>query len=139
MYQCGIQKFFPKSLKNHGHFLLCSIWLGANDMDIETVFRWTDGTIVSWVNWAPDQPSGHAAYNWTQLTDGVGQALSGAVLNQQNDNAGKNDCIARNADGTWDDVNCGGSKPFYCETTKGTNTLSVLVFFLLDCPDPLIR
>ena len=35
-----------------------SIWLGATDKDVETVFRWTDGSIVNWVNWDADQPAG---------------------------------------------------------------------------------
>ncbi|XP_033624641.1 macrophage mannose receptor 1-like [Asterias rubens] len=33
-----------------------NVWIGLNDLDVENTFKWTDGTNISFKNWAPDQP-----------------------------------------------------------------------------------
>ena len=75
---------------------LLRIWLGASDTDVETVFRWMDGSILSWVNWEAGYPSG----------------VSGLSF--------ESDCIARlGTGGKWADHNCNETRKFYCETTEG--------------------
>ena len=72
------------------------IWLGATDKDVESAFRWTDGSIVSWVNWDTGHPAG---------TTGAGS---------------EKDCLVRNGnEGKWVDNNCADTKKFYCETVEG--------------------
>ena len=74
--------------------LLFSVWLGATDKDVETAFRWTDGSIVSWVKWDRFQPKGRV----------------------NNDN----DCIAVNRETKkWADYDCDANITFYCETAEG--------------------
>ena len=76
--------------------ILLRIWLGASDTDVETVFRWTDGSILSWVNWEAGHPS---------AASGLGS---------------ENDCIVRHSpEGKWADHNCNETRKFYCETTEG--------------------
>ena len=65
-------------------------------MDVESAFRWTDGSIVSWVNWQNGYPKG------TKRRD-----------SQRN-------CLVRNGTGgEWVDYDCTVTKKFYCETIEG--------------------
>ena len=65
-------------------------------MDVESIFRWTDGSIASWVNWETGHPAG---------TSRVGS---------------EKDCLVRHGNGgKWADYNCTDSKKFYCETVEG--------------------
>ena len=65
-------------------------------MDVESIFRWTDGSTVSWVNWETGHPAG---------TSRVGS---------------EKDCLVRQGNvGKWADYNCTDTKKFYCETVEG--------------------
>ena len=37
-----------------------SLYLGLTDLEVETVFRTTDGFIVPWIKWGPAEPQGTA-------------------------------------------------------------------------------
>ena len=72
------------------------IWLGGTDVDIESAFRCTDGSIVSRVDWQNGYPKG---------TKGAGS---------------EKDCLVRNGTGgKWVDYDCSAMKKFYCETIEG--------------------
>ena len=71
-----------------------SIWLGLGDLDVESVFRTTEGFTASWVNWYPGEPNGNARHS-----------------------PGSDDCVIRCLrSGKWNDAVCSLSKIFYCET-----------------------
>lgn len=40
-----------------------SSWLGANDLQLEGTFRWTDGRALSFVNWGVNQPDAFPGQN----------------------------------------------------------------------------
>lgn len=77
-----------------------SVWIGATDQDQEGTFRWLDGTLLTYQNWAKNEPNnGGGTEDWTVLT---------ATL--QN---GK-------IDASWKDASSsnppdGGNYPFVCE------------------------
>ena len=73
-------------------FLLFSVWLGATDHDVDSVFRWTDGYIVNWVNWDTHHPVG-----------GPNKACIGVV----------------GSSNKWANYECTDTKKFFCETAKG--------------------
>ena len=67
------------------------IWLGLTDVEVEGIFRWADGYVATWVNWARNKPSGN-------------------VGNNQN-------CVKRHPNGQWNDLRCASHQfHFYCET-----------------------
>ena len=78
------------------------MWLAANDSEVEGVFRWIDGYILTWENWRPEEPFG------------------AAVLTE--------DCVVRKPDGKWDDIECSEIHQFYCEEIKGM--VNILFFAL---------
>ena len=63
------------------------IWLGLTDTAVESVFRWFDGSVITWVNWTPGQPDGSVSAN----------------------------CVVRQQDGKWMDEGCENQFQFYCE------------------------
>ncbi len=66
----------------------CSVWIGINDIENEGDFRFADGDIVMWTNWAtPGYP---------QDTDHT-----------------KN-CVMRRPNKNWKDLRCTDLEPFYC-------------------------
>ena len=74
--------------------LFFRVWLGLDDLDIESVYRTVEGFTASWANWNPGaEPNGNA----------------GMV-------AGSNDCASRYSTGQWNDGNCPSQFNFYCET-----------------------
>ncbi len=74
--------------------LFCfSIWLGATDEEIESVFVWVDDGDeeykMSWTNWKAEEPVGSQSQN----------------------------CLIRQgSDGKWDDKECARNFPYFCET-----------------------
>ena len=75
------------------HFVF-SIWLGLTDIDIESVFRTTEGYKTPWVNWDSGLPNGNAGnpHDWE-------------------------DCVERySGSGRWNDGGCSNLMKFYCET-----------------------
>lgn len=75
------QDFFPIHRTHNS-------WLGLTDQQVESVFRWQNGFITSWVNWFPHQPDGLKAAN----------------------------CVLRHhPSGKWTDEDCQTQHPFYCE------------------------
>ena len=71
--------------------LVVSVWLGATDEDVDSAFRWTDGYIVSWVNWNADQPVG-----------GRDNACIGVAGNSKK----------------WANYQCSDTKKFFCQTVE---------------------
>ena len=70
------------------------LWLGATDRDVESVFRWTDGSLINYVNWDDGQPTGTANSNLNCL------GLSPSTMK-------------------WTDYECTDNKQFLCETIQG--------------------
>ena len=71
-----------------------SIWLGLGDLDVESVFRTTEGFTASWMNWYPGEPNGNAGHSH-----------------------GLEDCVIRcSSSEKWNDDACSLLKKFYCET-----------------------
>ncbi len=67
-------------------FIYYSVWLGATDSEVRSVFRWSDGCILNWTRWGDGMP----------------------------DNTGH--CVVRRPDATWSDRPCDREKKFYCES-----------------------
>ena len=70
-------------------------WIGITDSAENAVFRWVDGrvawrmgTSVLYTHWRSGEPDGRAGYDCAELDP---------------------------ADGTWNDVQCGGGRPWVCE------------------------
>jgi hypothetical protein len=68
------------------------IWLGGTDAAVDGDFRWLDGSALSFLGWAPNQP----------------------------DNGAGIDCIEKRNDGTalWYDRRCSDPRPFMCERPR---------------------
>jgi len=66
-------------------------WIGLQDFLNEGNFTWADGMdLGSYTNWAANQPD----------NNGQGQH-----------------CVVMRDDGQWNDVICGGDRPFVCQLT----------------------
>ena len=76
---------------------LVSVWLGATDEDVDSAFRWTDGYIVSWVNWDTDQPVG-----------GPDKACIGVTGHSIK----------------WATYECTDTRKFFCETVEDSQPIS---------------
>ncbi|ESO91585.1 hypothetical protein LOTGIDRAFT_122109, partial [Lottia gigantea] len=42
-------------------------WMGINDLEVENIFRWLDGTMVQWFKWRREQPNGGTEQNCTTI------------------------------------------------------------------------
>ncbi|XP_062604468.1 perlucin-like protein [Saccostrea cucullata] len=67
----------------------CSHWTGANDIEEEGRFVWTenDNRVTSYFNWHPDEP----------------------------DNSGEQDCVLMCRDGIWGTTQCHQMYSYICE------------------------
>ncbi len=63
-----------------------NIWLGLNDRDVEDDFVWSSGAPYDWDNWDWGEPNNFGGEDCTEMTRG----------------------------GSWNDVACGGPRPFLC-------------------------
>lgn len=64
-----------------------SSWLGLSDTEEEGIWRWVDGSALSYANWGEGEP---------------------------NDSAGIEDCAVLRSDGAWNDLDCAQARPFVC-------------------------
>ncbi|XP_077993136.1 lymphocyte antigen 75-like [Glandiceps talaboti] len=120
-----------------------SVWLGMNDIEEDGVYVWSDGSNVTYVNWAVGEPySGdlyqcisssndnhmwiglreygwNGIYEWSDTTPLVYQNWEAGEPNDYN---GEEECvnIYAHLDGTWNDVNCGDRHPFICKKLNDT-------------------
>ncbi|XP_070537335.1 macrophage mannose receptor 1-like [Ptychodera flava] len=69
-----------------------SLWIGLNDRKSEGVWRWTDGSEVNYLNWAPNEPNGETEENCCEISPGFG--------------------------GLWNDWKCSESAAFICQEEK---------------------
>ncbi|XP_015919323.2 macrophage mannose receptor 1 isoform X1 [Parasteatoda tepidariorum] len=74
-----------------------TLWIGLNDRDNESQYKWDDGTPYDYWNWEPDEPSGPRLE--------------------------KEDCVefiiysgrANGKPGQWNDLECGHDREFICQ------------------------
>ena len=76
-------------------------WIGANDVGIEGLWRWSNDGVPFW--------RGGAAGT------GLLSQYSQWSANEPNDNGGSEDCALMYAAGTWNDAPCGNASDFVCE------------------------
>ena len=71
------------------------LWIGLEDTEVESMFRWTDGYLVTWVNWH-----------------------GGRALGDSRDGPQIRDCVYRlsGSTGKWVDGDCTDNRAYYCET-----------------------
>ena len=63
-------------------------WLGLNDLAVEGTFRWSNGELPTYTNWAASEPN----------------------------NAADQDCVTMSeVDGLWSDIDCTNNAAFVCE------------------------
>ena len=68
------------------------VWIGLNDVATEGVFRWPDGSHVTYTKWDSSQPDNQHGYE---------------------------NCVEMAVDGgSWGDTSCGRQLPFVCEKDK---------------------
>ncbi len=57
-------------------FSLTEFWVGATDLETQSVFRWPDGNVISFDKWVDtfghDQPNGHHDENCLFVSKSVG-------------------------------------------------------------------
>ncbi|XP_072042890.1 macrophage mannose receptor 1-like [Amphiura filiformis] len=93
----GEQDFLAGHIRDHQPVTSFGYFIGLNDIDNETTWKWTDGTQVDFNAWNEDEPS----------------------------NVGDNDCVGmygnitqQDSRGLWTDFRCNGSMAYICRTFK---------------------
>ena len=72
---------------------LANVWIGGSDKEIESVWKWTDGSPWNFTNWYPGQPN----------------------------KRGGQDCLRHLGDtNRWDDATCNRDHHFVCSQTLGS-------------------
>lgn len=84
------QQFIKKQTNSKGNF-----WIGLTDSEEEHVWKWMDGTHLSFTNWKPGQPD-----NWTP-EEGPGEDCAGLIYS-----------------GLWNDFHCADLNYFICEKPR---------------------
>ncbi|XP_071126788.1 uncharacterized protein [Mytilus edulis] len=70
-----------------------TLWTGFSEIDNEFGYKWSDGTVPSYINWNPGEP---------------------------NDYAGAEDCVELMVfNGKWNDAHCAEKKGFICKQVTG--------------------
>lgn len=63
----------PAFLLYHLKDAMTNVWIGMNDINTESTFLWTDGSTVSYTNWANGAPEKKQTYfdfyDYEKLTD----------------------------------------------------------------------
>ena len=98
----------------------CGLWIGGNDREVEGMWKWTNGLLMSYYNFGGFDPSTGQVpglYPW-------GSEASGATADEPNNwnkTAGfelGEDCARLDLEystGLWNDVPCDWKSPFVCE------------------------
>ena len=76
----------------HSCYLYFRPFLGFSDLDVESVFRTTDGFILPWISWTSHDPQGTAGHAH-----------------------GSQDCGGRAITGGFGDYDCDDNHIYYCE------------------------
>ncbi|XP_072267445.1 collectin-12 [Pyxicephalus adspersus] len=84
------QQFIKKQTSDKGNF-----WIGLTDREEEKVWKWLDGTLLTFENWKPGQPD-----NWTPEM-GPGEDCAGLIYS-----------------GLWNDFHCSDLNNFICEKPR---------------------
>ncbi|CAH1779946.1 unnamed protein product [Owenia fusiformis] len=75
------------------------LWIGLNNRDTEEGHKWSDGSSVTYTNWADGEPN-----NWGD----------------------RENCVEmKNSDGKWNDMNCGRTRNWVCKIQKGITPIDV--------------
>ncbi|OWK52268.1 Macrophage mannose receptor 1 [Lonchura striata] len=96
--------FSPAFLFYHLKYSITNVWIGMNDINRESTFLWTDGSTVSYTNWANGAPEKQQSYfdlyEFETLTD----------------DALETDCVfIMKSDGKWRDDSCDNERGYVCQ------------------------
>uniref|UniRef100_H0YSP9 Macrophage mannose receptor 1 n=1 Tax=Taeniopygia guttata TaxID=59729 RepID=H0YSP9_TAEGU len=88
----------------HLKYAISNVWIGMNDINRESTFLWTDGSTVSYTNWANGAPENQQSYfdlnEYETLTD----------------DALETDCVfIVKSDGKWRDDSCDNERGYICQ------------------------
>ncbi|XP_019385690.1 PREDICTED: macrophage mannose receptor 1-like [Crocodylus porosus] len=84
--------------------VMTDVWIGLHDMHLEMAFLWTDGSSISYANWALGAPSNKNFYN-------------------EHDNSEKNCVIMALGNGKWRDKDCTEAKGYICQINSDPKLL----------------
>ncbi|XP_054027247.1 macrophage mannose receptor 1 [Dryobates pubescens] len=80
------------------------VWIGMNDINRELTFLWTDGSSVSYTNWAPGAPEKKQSY------------FNHYDLEMLTDFSIETDCVSMvRSDGRWRDQSCDNEAGYICQ------------------------
>ncbi|KAG1683685.1 Macrophage mannose receptor 1 [Nymphon striatum] len=77
-------------------------WIGMKDTGNTMDFKWADGTEILYTNWATKEPNDHEVYMDEDCVESLG----------------------KRARGEWNDIGCGKSRAFACQTYRDPITVS---------------
>ncbi|XP_067418418.1 macrophage mannose receptor 1-like [Emydura macquarii macquarii] len=87
----------------HLREVMTDTWIGLNDINSEFSFLWTDGSGVSYENWANRAPTSRLRYSYYDAND------------DEDDDQEKDCVIMTKEEGKWRDENCANDKSYICQ------------------------
>uniref|UniRef100_K7FZT8 C-type lectin domain-containing protein n=1 Tax=Pelodiscus sinensis TaxID=13735 RepID=K7FZT8_PELSI len=107
-----VQAFLFYHLKE----VMTDTWIGLNDINSELSFLWTDGSGVSYTNWANGAPTYRRTYSHYYFD--YGNSAGGDEDYQEKDCV-----IMTKEEGTWTDEDCENDKNYICQMNTNPELL----------------
>ncbi|XP_074013799.1 macrophage mannose receptor 1-like [Numenius arquata] len=105
-----VQAFLFYNLKD----AMTNVWIGMNDIGAESTFLWTDGSTVSYTNWANGAPEKKQRY------------FDYYYLETLTDITVETDCVLIvKSDGRWRDDSCDNERGYICQMNSITTQSEV--------------